>query len=48
VTVPGYSGAKLRLVVLGDLAKPTGGRLLELDDHEVIRNIHWLQAAPQG
>lgn len=48
VTVPGYSEAKLRLVVLGDLAKPSGGRLLELDDHDVIQNIHWLQAAPQS
>lgn len=47
VTMPGYSGAKLRLVVFGDPAKPSGGRLLELDDHDVIQNIHWLQAAPQ-
>jgi hypothetical protein len=47
VTVPGYGGAKLRLVVFGDLAKPSGGRLLELDDHDVIQNMHWLQATPQ-
>jgi len=47
-TVPGYSGAKLRLVVFGDPTKPSGGRLLELDDHDAIQNIHWLQAAPQS
>jgi hypothetical protein len=47
VSVPGYTGANLRLVVFGELAKPNGGRLLELDDHEVIQNIHWLQPAPQ-
>jgi hypothetical protein len=46
VSVPGYTGANLRLVVLGDLAKPRGGRLIELDDHDVIQNIHWLQTAP--
>jgi len=48
VTVPGYSEAKLHLVVIGDLVKPSGGRLLELDDHDAIQNIHWLQAAPQS
>ncbi|HEX7838985.1 MAG TPA: hypothetical protein VF469_16015 [Kofleriaceae bacterium] len=48
VTVPGYSEAKLRLVVFGDPAKPSGGRLLELDDHDVIQNIHWLQVAPHS
>jgi hypothetical protein len=47
VAVPGYTGAHLRLVVFGDLAKPRGGRLLEVNDHNVIQNIHWLQAAPQ-
>lgn len=47
-TVSGYSGANLQLVVIGDPAKPTGGRLLELDDHGAIQNIHWLQAAPQS
>lgn len=46
ISVPGYSGANLRLVVFGDPAKPSGGRLLELDDHDAIQNIHWLQAAP--
>ncbi|HEX7841426.1 MAG TPA: hypothetical protein VF469_28330 [Kofleriaceae bacterium] len=47
-TVSGYSGANLQLVVIGDPARPTGGRLLELDDHGAIQNIHWLQAAPQS
>ena len=47
VSVPGYTGANLRLVVFGDPARPSGGRLLELDDHQVIQNIHWLQPAPQ-
>jgi hypothetical protein len=47
VSVPGYTGGNLQLVVFGDLAKPTGGRLLELDDHDVIQGIHWLQPAPQ-
>lgn len=46
VAVPGYTGASLRLVLFGDLAKPSGGRLLELDDHDAIQNIHWLQAVP--
>jgi hypothetical protein len=48
VTVPDYTGTKLQLVVIGDQAKPTGGRLLELDDHDAIKNIHWLQVAPQS
>lgn len=47
VSVPGYTGAPLRLVVLGDLARPTGGRLLEVDAHGTIQNIHWLQAVPE-
>ena len=46
MSVPGYTGASLRLVVLGDLAKPAGGRLMELDDDDVIQSIHWLQVAP--
>ncbi len=43
VSVPGYIGANLRLVVIGDLARPTGGRLLEVDDHGAIHGIHWMQ-----
>lgn len=46
VSLPGYTGSPLRLVVFGELRRPSGGRLLELDDHNVIRNIHWLQAVP--
>jgi hypothetical protein len=48
VSVPGYAGANLRLVVFGALARPGGGRLIELDGDGVIQNIHWLQAAPQA
>src|SRR5581483_3677656 len=44
--VSGYTGTSLRLVILGDLARPTGGRLLEIDAHNAIQNIHWLQPAP--
>lgn len=43
VTVPGYTGPALRLVVFGDLAKPSGGRLLVVDGHGAIQDIHPLQ-----
>ena len=40
VTVPGYTGPALRLVVLGDLARPSGGRLLVVDASGAIQDIH--------
>jgi hypothetical protein len=40
VTVPGYLGPKLRLVVFGNLAHPDSGRLLVLDSHDAIANIY--------
>lgn len=43
VAVSGHAGTNLQLVVFGDLASPVGGRLLELDEHNAIKNIHWLQ-----
>lgn len=46
LSVSGYTDTNLRLVILGDLARPTGGRLLEIDAHNAIQNIHWLQVAP--
>lgn len=46
VSVPGYTKPKLRLVVLGDPANPTGGRLLTLDTHDAIQNIYSLQRLP--
>lgn len=46
VSVDGYAGPKLRLVVIGDLARPTGGRLLTLDAHDAIQNIYALQLIP--
>jgi hypothetical protein len=47
ITVPGYSGPKLRLVVMGDLAQPSGGRILAMEDHGVIQNIYPLQPVPE-
>jgi hypothetical protein len=46
--VPGYSGPALRLVVIGDPAKPSGGRLLVTDAHDAIQNIYSLQVVPPG
>ncbi|HEX2686302.1 MAG TPA: hypothetical protein VHN14_06775 [Kofleriaceae bacterium] len=43
IAVPGTSGTKLRLVVIGDLARPSGGRLLALDDHAAIQHIYPLE-----
>lgn len=48
ITVPGYTGPKLRLVVLGDLARPTGGKLLVVDAHAAIQHIHALQFVAEG
>jgi len=48
VMVPGYSGPTLRLVVIGDPAKPSGGRLLVMDVHDAIQNIYSLRVVPQS
>lgn len=48
ITVPGYSGPKLRLVVIGALAKPSGGRLLVVDEHDAIQSIYPLQVVAQS
>ena len=45
ISMTDYSGPKLRLVVQGNLAHPSGARLLVLDDHEVIQGVHPLQVA---
>jgi hypothetical protein len=47
ITVPGYSGPKLRLVVFGKLARPTAGRLLVVDAHAVIQHSYALQVIAQ-
>jgi len=46
ITSPGYTGPKLRLVVMGDLAQPSGGRLLVMDAHDAIQNLYPLQPLP--
>lgn len=47
ITVPGYTGPKLRLVVFGDLARPTSGQLLVVDAHAAIQHIYALQVVAQ-
>lgn len=47
ITMTGYSGPKLRLVLLGDPARPSRGRLLVMNDEEAIKDIHCLQVRMQ-
>jgi hypothetical protein len=39
----GYHGPQLRLVILGDLSHPSGGRLLVMNAEGGITNMYWLQ-----
>jgi hypothetical protein len=41
--IPNYHGPKLRLVILGELDHPSGGRLLVMNDEGAIQNMYWLQ-----
>lgn len=43
LSVADYHGPKLRLVLLGELDHPSGGRLLVLNDTDTILRIYWLQ-----
>lgn len=38
-----YHGPKLRLVLLGELDHPIGGRLLVVNDDDTIQRMYWLQ-----
>lgn len=41
--IPNYHGPKLRLVILGELDHPSGGRLLVLNDANTLLRMYWLQ-----
>lgn len=48
VTIAGYSGPSLRLVIFGELAHPSSGRLLVMSGGDAIESIHPLQTVPSS